>query len=130
MANAGDHYLSCPNSVHKTSFYYSCFSKIKPGSPAISKTHKCQEVPQDNMKNKNNEKHDFLSIQLVHVEGIRHCLSPLCRASKYQKVRSIHSSLRESLELYLPRGMSQIMIWNEEEIPVGDDEESVNQNEL
>lgn len=28
------------------SFYYSCFSKIKPGAPAVSKTPKCQEVLQ------------------------------------------------------------------------------------
>lgn len=74
--------------MHKYSFYYSCFSKIKPGAPSISKTPKCQEVPQDNMKNKNNEKHDFLSIHLVQLEGIRHCLSPplspFYRASKYQ----------------------------------------------
>lgn len=73
VANAGDpHYLSFPSSAHKNSFYYSCFSKIKPGAPAISKPPKCQEVPQDNMKNKNNEKHDFLSIHLVQLEGIRH----------------------------------------------------------
>jgi len=37
-----------------------CFQEIKPGVPAISETPKCQEVLQDYMKNKNNEKHDFL----------------------------------------------------------------------
>lgn len=61
----------------------------------------------DNMKNKNNEKHHFLSIHLVQLEGIRHCLSPplspIYRASKYQKVKSIHQSLRQNLELYLHR---------------------------
>jgi len=49
-----------PIFVHKNSCYYSYFSKIKPGVPAISETPKCQEVLQDYMKNKNNEKHDFL----------------------------------------------------------------------
>lgn len=89
---------SFPSSGHKNSFYYLCFSKIKPGAPAVSKPPKCQEVLQDNMKNKNNEKHHFLSIHLVQLEGIRHCLSPplspLYRPSKYQKVKSIHPSLR------------------------------------
>lgn len=127
-------HLSFPSSVHKNSFYYSCFSKIRPGAPAISKTPKCQEVLQDNMKNKNNEKHDFLSIHLVQLEGIRHCLSPplspFYRASKYQKVKSIQPSLRYNLELYLQRRMSQIIIWNEHEIPVEEDEQSINQKEL
>ena len=86
-----------PIFVHKNSCYYSYFSKIKPGVPAISETPKCQEVLQDYMKNKNMI---FFFFFLAQLEGIRHCLSPplfpLNRASKYQKVKSIHPSLRKN----------------------------------